>query len=91
MNWTTIWSQSAAPSFAKGMLQGKKKTVIFKVTSQISGGTIRMRFSNIYGKRSYDIGAVTIWCKNRKYDITAEGKTSFSIRKGGYTYSDFGR
>ena len=60
MNWTTIWSQSAAPSFAKGMLQGKKKTVIFKVTSQISGGTIRMRFSNIYGKHSYDIGAVTI-------------------------------
>ena len=41
MNWTTIWSQSAAPSFAKGMLQGKKKTVIFKVTSQISGGTIK--------------------------------------------------
>ena len=88
MNWTTIWSQSAAPSFAKGMLQGKKKTVIFKVTSQISGGTIRMRFSNIYGKHSYDIGAVTIWCKNRKYDITTEGKTSFSIKKGGYTYSD---
>ena len=27
MNWTTIWSQAAAPSFAMGMLQGKKKKI----------------------------------------------------------------
>ncbi len=60
MNWTTIWSQAAAPSFAMGMLQGKKKTVVFPVSSPVSGERVRLRFSNIYGKKPYVIGAVTV-------------------------------
>ena len=57
MNWTTIWSQAAAPSFAMGMLQGKKKTVVFPVSSPVSGERVRLRFSNIYGKKPDVIGA----------------------------------
>ena len=88
MNWTAIWSQAAAPSFAMGMLQGKKKTIVFTVISHISGETVRMRFSNIYGKKPYKIGALAVWLNGKKYDITVGGNTSFSIPTGGYTYSD---
>ena len=87
MNWTAIWSQSAAPSFAMGMLQGKKKTIVFTVISHISGETVRMRFSNIYGKKPYKIGALAVWLNGKKYDITVGGNTSFSIPTGGYTLS----
>lgn len=88
MNWTAIWSQAAAPSFAMGKLQGKKKTVVFKVTSHISGEAVRMRFSNIYGKKPYEIGALTVWLNGKRYDMTVGGNPSFSIPAGGYTYSD---
>ncbi|MBQ1369406.1 MAG: hypothetical protein IJM83_08405 [Firmicutes bacterium] len=88
MNWTTIWSQAAAPSFAMGMLQGKKKTVVFPVCSPVSGERVRLRFSNIYGKKPYVIGAVTVRTKGQPVPVLCGGKSSFSIPTGGYTFSD---
>ena len=78
MNWTAIWSQAAAPSFAMGMLQGKKKTVVFKVISHISGETVRMRFSNIYGKKPYKIGALAVWLNGKKYNSFRQNR-NFNI------------
>lgn len=88
MNWTTIWSQAAAPSFAMGMLQGKKKTVVFPVGSPVSGKRIRLRFSNIYGKKPYVIGAVTVRAKGHPVPISCGGKKAFMIPTGGHTFSD---
>ena len=88
MNWTTIWSQAAAPSFAMGMLQGKKKTVVFPVSSPVSGERVRLRFSNIYGKKPYVIGAVTVRAKGQPVPVTCGGKRAFTIPTGGHTFSD---
>ena len=88
MNWTTIWSQAAAPSFAMGMLQGKKKTVVFPVSSPVSGERVRLRFSNIYGKKPYVIGAVTVRGKGQPVPVTCGGKRAFTIPTGGHTFSD---
>ena len=88
MNWTTIWSQAAAPSFAMGMLQGKNKTVVFPVISPVSGERIRLRFSNIYGKKPYVIGAVTVRGKEQSVPVSCDGKRLFTIPTGGHTFSD---
>lgn len=88
MEWTPIWHQAAAPAFAMGLLAGKKKTVVFHVTPQVSGEKLRVRFSNHYGKKPYAIGGLTVWAQGKMHPITSGGSGSFSVPVGESCYSD---
>lgn len=88
MDWTPIWHQAAAPAFAMGLLAGKKKTVVFHVTPQVSGEKLRVRFSNHYGKKPYAIGGLTIWAQGKMHPVTSSGNGSFSVPVGESCYSD---
>ena len=88
MDWTPIWHQAAAPAFAMGLLAGKKKTVVFHVTPQVSGEKLRVRFSNYYGKKPYAIGGLTIWAQGKMHPVTSGGSGSFSVPVGESCYSD---
>lgn len=88
MDWTPIWHQAAAPAFAMGLLAGKKKTVVFRATSQVSGERLRIRFSNRYGKKPYRIGGLTVWAQGSMYTVTRGGSSAFSVPVGESCYSD---
>ena len=88
MDWTPIWHQAAAPAFAMGLLAGKRKTVVFHVTPQVSGEKLRVRFSNHYGKKPYAIGGLTIWAQGKMHPVTSSGNGSFSVPVGESCYSD---
>ena len=88
MDWTPIWHQAAAPAFAMGFLAGKKKTVVYSVTSQASGNKIRVRFSNHYGKKPYTIGGLTVWAHGEMHAVTRGGNRIFTVPVGESCYSD---
>ena len=88
MDWTPIWHQAAAPAFAMGFLAGKKKTVVYSVTSQAFGKKIRVRFSNHYGKKPYTIGGLTVWAHGEMHAVTRGGNRVFTVPVGESCYSD---
>lgn len=88
MFWTPIWHQAITHILSDGILLGKKKTVCFKTKVYANGENLRMRFRNIYGKKAYEIGAVTVISGGKYYDITVGGEKSFSIPQNGFVYSD---
>ncbi len=87
-NWIPIWHQAIALSFMNGITYGKKRTVVFKVHSPVSGSAVRIRFSNRLGKKDYRIGALRITSGSQAKNITMNGKKSFSIPVSSLVYSD---
>lgn len=88
MYWTPIWHQAITHMLSDGVLPGKKKTVCFKTKVYANGDKLRMRFCNIYGRKAYKIGAITVIAGGKFYDITVGGERSFSVPQNGYVYSD---
>ena len=88
MFWTPIWHQAITHMLSDGILPGRKKTVCFKTKVYANGNNLRMRFCNIYGKKEYKIGAITVISNGKFYDITVNGDRSFSVPQNGFIYSD---
>lgn len=103
-NWVSAWSTSAIDASLSGLnfLDNVGVTLSF-VTSRItieptmSGSSIRIKFSNEYGRRPLRIGNCNI-AKTGDDDqtvipssmriVTYKGNTSFSVPKGKTIYSD---
>lgn len=88
MNWNPIWNQAITRPLAGGMMSGKNKTVVFQVQSPLEGTKIRLKFSNQYGKKPYQIGAVSIVSHGQIVLVTKEGKSAFDIQVGEQGFSD---
>lgn len=88
MYWNSIWHQAITHAMLDGYLVGKNKTIVWNTISYSAGDRIRIRFSNIYGKKPYKIGGVTICTKENRYAVTWNGKKEFEIPVGDRIYSD---
>jgi lysophospholipase L1-like esterase len=87
MHWNIIWGQAICPlsfSFTKH----QKCTIRFSVASPLSGDKVRLRFSNISGKRPYIIGECTVKAGGVRSQVTKDGKKQLIIPRGGTTTSD---
>ncbi len=83
-----IWHQAMTRSFLDGKAFGKDKTIVFNLKSPASGEQLRFRFSNRFGKESYEIGAMKVFADKQSVEITLNGNNSFQILPGGVTVSD---
>lgn len=88
MNWNPIWNQAVTKPLAKGMMSGKNKTIVFQVQSPLDGEKIRIKFTNLYGKKAYQIGAVSIVSQGHIIPVTKDGKVVFDIQIGEQGFSD---
>lgn len=88
VNWNPVWHQAISHRALFGVLQGKKNTVTWDVPAYVSGSVLRIRFSNIYGKKPYKVGNVSVAVGTAIYDVTLGGKKSFRIPTGGQIWSD---
>lgn len=87
MTWNPIWGQAMCPPLVVLPIRAKR-TVQLAVTSSQSGDKVRLRFSNIYGKRPYVLGECTVKAGGVRALVTLEGRTRLVIPCGGLTYSD---
>ncbi|MCR4950011.1 MAG: hypothetical protein K6A40_01675 [Solobacterium sp.] len=85
--WSMIWHQAMTRSFLNGKGFGWNKTIVFSVSSPVSGSQIRLRFSNRYGNEPYEISALSIQSARHFRSVTLNHRTAFQIQKG-ITYSD---
>ena len=85
--WTPIWSQAMAKALING-LSYKNKTSCFQFKAYVKGTSIRLRFSNVTGKTSVNLGSVTLWKNNTSYGVTVDQNESIVINKGDRLYSD---
>lgn len=88
MNWTPVWHQAITRPFAMGMLIGEKRTVVFRVNAYADGTKMRIRFRNIYGQESYEIGEIRIINGDSAYPITKDGERHFFVPVGEIVYTD---
>ena len=87
MTWNLIWGHAMCPPFVIQPIR-PRRTIRFAVTSPLTGDSVRLRFSNMYGKHQYDLGECTISIGGVRAQVTQEGKTQLVIPRGGATYSD---
>lgn len=87
MNWNMIWGQAIAKPFSLSPSLAKS-TTRFSVMSPLSGDQLRLRFSNIYGKKAYVIGECTVKANGVRCQVTQDGKKQLVIPCGGASYSD---
>lgn len=87
-HWAMIWHQAITQSFLDGKAFGWNKTVVFSLSSPVSGEQLRLRFSNRFGCGDYEIAAVKAFVNGRGWPITIDGQESFLIPTGGICYSD---
>ncbi|MBR6090549.1 MAG: hypothetical protein IKP86_11485 [Anaerolineaceae bacterium] len=87
-HWAMIWHQAISRSFLNGKAFGWNKTVIFHVTSPVTGNSLRLRFSNRHGASPYEFGAVRICAGTQSAAVMLNGKEQFSVMPGGVTVSD---
>lgn len=87
-HWAMIWHQAMTESFLKGKAFGWNKTVVFSVSSPVSGDQLRLKLSNRYGSAPYEIGAVKVFASGVSASVTLNGSEAFQISTGGVTISD---
>lgn len=60
----------------------------FHFFAQLPGSALRMRFSNRFGKKPFQIGALSVWHKGVPHSVRLNGKPTFAIPIGGDACSD---
>ncbi len=86
--WAQIWHQAITRSFMDGKAFGWNKTVVLTISAPVSGGALRIRFSNRFGAAPYAIGALRVFAGGRSCPVTLNGQQSFLIPTSGVTLSD---
>jgi len=86
--WTRVWHQAMTRSFAEGRAFGGNRTIAFAVETPVSGGRMRLAFSNYFGKAPYPIDDMVVRSGRLSVPVTVGGRTSFEIPCGELTYSD---
>lgn len=88
MQWTPVWHQAITQSLFNGKPFKKNKTVVFKVHVPVEAESLRIRFSNLYGKEDYQIGSVTVRVNDEFVPVTLNGRKNFVINRNSKPYSD---
>ncbi len=88
MKWIPLWHQAMTMSLFDGRLTGKNKTVFFRVHTPVNGNRLRIRFSNLYGKKDTVIDSAAVFVNGKRCAVTMENRMSITIPKGTQKYSD---